>query len=122
MTEDCMGPFDRSKMTREEFERRFKELCDCTPTLGETLQRIRRNQELWLEYQQKCLNRWDPTLQQAIEHAGDIIRELSKTGPEGEPSIDLAYVGEKVRRLEKRLDDLYEETRKGRRSQRGKLL
>jgi hypothetical protein len=30
--------------------------------------------------------------------------------------------GEKVRRLEKRLDDLYEETRKGRRNSRGKLL
>ncbi|GAJ07617.1 unnamed protein product, partial [marine sediment metagenome] len=48
----------------------------------------------------------DPTLQQAIEHAGDIMRELAKCGYE---RCSLSYIGEKLERLNKRIDDLAQE-------------
>ena len=100
--------FDRKKYrTQKEFWDAFDRLCALTPSKEETCKRIRENQELFLEYQQKCLNQYDPTLQQAIEHAGDIIRELAKCGY-AKYGCDLKYVGEKIMRLEKRIEDLSE--------------
>lgn len=101
--------FNREKFkTRDEFWKAFDQLCDLTPSEDTTCKRIRDNQELFIEYQQKCLNKYDPTLQQAIEHAGDIIRELSKCGFDP-PTCHLVYVEEKLDRLRKRIDDLAQE-------------
>jgi len=58
----------------------FDKLCAETPTKKETCQRIYDNQERHLEMQQKCLFPFDRDRQQAIEHAGDIIRELTRDG------------------------------------------
>lgn len=97
--------FDKDKYHpgTKEFTKAWKKLCDETPTMEATCRRIRRNQELYLEYQQKCLNKYDPTIQKAVECAGDIIRELTKYGCK---AYDLNYVDEKLRRLRRRVDDL----------------
>ncbi|GAG77718.1 unnamed protein product, partial [marine sediment metagenome] len=98
--------FDRSKLkTIADFRKAFDKLCAVTPSKKEVCNRISSNQELFIEYQQKCLHQYDPTLQQAIEHAGDIIRELTKYGCE---AYDLGYIGEKVGRLNRRVEDLAE--------------
>lgn len=81
----------------------FNKLCSEAPTKKETCQRIRDNQEHYLEFQQKCLSSYDPDIQQAIEHAGDIIRELSQRGCEG---WSLSYIAEKHRRLGNIIEDL----------------
>jgi len=104
--------FDVSKfdLTTKEgeaaFHKAWNQLCAETPTEEATANRIRENQELYLEFQQKCLHNYDPTLQQAIEHAGDIIRELTKCPRR---ACDRSYIEEKITRLRKRLDDLHEE-------------
>lgn len=109
---ECPKAFDHSKfdMTTkkgyDEYHKAWNQLCAETPSKEEACRRIRQNQELYLEHQQKCLNKYDPTLQLAIEHAGDIIRELSKCGW---GACHLPYVEEKMGRLRKRLDEMHEE-------------
>jgi hypothetical protein len=109
---ECPTSFDVSKFklaTREgeaAFHKAWDQLCAETPSEESTCSRIRQNQELYLEFQQKCLNQYDPTLQQAIEHAGDIIRELTKCA---RYACDRGYIEEKITRLRKKLDDLHEE-------------
>ena len=102
--------FDRKRhRTGGGFRKAFNALCAETPSKRETCQRIRDNQELYQEYQQKCLNNYDPDVQQAIEAAGDVIRELTKGGCE---RYDLGYAGQKVRRLDRILGDLSRRRRK----------
>ena len=98
--------FDRSALKDiEGFREAFDKLCALTPSKEEACDRVNKNQKLFLEYQQKCIQQYDPTIQQAIEHAGDIIRELSKFGC---GAYDLNYVGEKVDRLNRRVEELSE--------------
>lgn len=89
---------------REDYNKEHDKLCRAMgDDFYSTCCAVRHNQDLFLEHQQKCINRFDPDLQQAIEHAGDIIRELSKCGCSGFCSY--GYVMEKMRRLHLILDD-----------------
>lgn len=109
MSEKCVcdTAFNRQELQehKKPFWEAFDKLCGETPNEDSTCRRIRKNQELYLEYQQKCLNQYDPTLQQAIENAGDIIRELSKCGYEP-PTCHLPYVEEKIRFLIRNVDEI----------------
>lgn len=89
---------------REDYHKEHDKLCSAIGgDFNSICCTIRQNQNFFLEHQQKCINRFDQDLQQAIEHAGDIIRELSKCGCSGFCSH--AYVMEKMRRLHIILDD-----------------
>jgi len=99
--------FDYSKFKdHSEFLEAWDKLCAETPNKEDTCKRIRRNQELYLEYQQKCLNKYDPKMQSAIEYAGDVIRELSKCCSTG--YCGWGYVQEKINSLQKRVDAIQE--------------
>jgi len=97
--------FDSSKFKDSSAKMKaWDELCAETPSKEDTCKRIRRNQELYLEYQQKCLHKYDPKMQMAMEHAGDVIRELSKCCSTG--YCGWGYVQEKVNSLQKSVDVL----------------
>lgn len=91
-------------LPREDYQKEHNKLCSTMDDdFASTCCTVRHNQEIFLEHQQKCINRFDQDLQQAIEHAGDMIRELAKCGCSGFCSY--GYVMEKMRRLHIILDD-----------------